>query len=301
MNQVSKKFEYTWEQAVEILRSDPQHKKLIYDSYLSADLEDNCRRYYESCEFAEVVKLTRELLPAAKRVLDLPAGNGIASYAFAKSGFEVVAVEPDSSATVGRNAIEYVKHREHLASIQTIAAYGESLPCQDEQFDLVFIRQGLHHAHDLQNMLSEAARVTKPGGLIIAAREPVVDDYERGLEEFLEAQPDHQLYGGENAFLHRDYVRAFRVNGISLLHDFGPYDSVINAASESIENVEEVLLNSRPGRILNVFLPSAIVTLLGFMVLRFRNKEQGRLHTFVGRKSMRSEANKNGASRLTTL
>jgi len=299
MNQGKKKFEYTWEQAVEKLRGDPQHQKLIYDSYLTADLQDNCQRYYASSEFAEILRLTKQLLPDAKKVMDLPAGNGIASYAFAKAGFEVLAVEPDSSATVGRNAIEFMKEREQLC-IQTVEAYGENLPCKDEEFDLVFIRQGLHHAHNLQQMLSEAARVTKLGGLIIGAREPVVDNYQQGLQEFLDTQPDHQLYGGENAFTHRDYVEAFKKNGISLVHDFGPFDSEINLASGSMKDVELMLLNSRPGRILNTVLPNTVVQRLGFLALRFQNKEQGRLHTFIGRKRFEARGNKSGAVRQTT-
>lgn len=299
MSEVCKKFEYTWEQAVEALRGDPQHQKLVYDSYLTSDLEDNCRRFYASTEFAEILRLISALRPQAQKVLDLPAGNGIASYAFAKSGFEVVAVEPDPSATVGRGAIEKIKQQEQLANITPCDAYGENLPCNDEEFDVVFIRQGLHHARDLFQMLSEAARVTKADGLIIAAREPVVDDYDKGLQTFLDEQPDHQLYGGENAFMHRDYVNAFKRNRISLIRDFGPYDSIINLAPSSFGSVESMLLNSRRGKMLQTVLPAKIVARLGFMVLRLRNNNQGRLHTFVGRKRTNGRRIQHGRSFLT--
>lgn len=282
---MSTEFKYTWEQAIEILRNDPQHQKLIYDSYLTADLADNCHRFYESSEFAEVLKLLERLSPKAKRVLDLPAGNGIASYAFAKSGFEVVAVEPDPSSSLGRGAIDSVRQRESLTNIHIIDAYGESLPCRAEEYDLVYIRQGLHHAKDLRKMVAEAVRVTKRGGLIIAAREPVVDDYSGGLQTFLDAQPDHQLYGGENAFMHRDYVRAFRLPQVTLLCDLGPYDSIINLAPISFASVELMLLNSRPGRILGTFLPSAFVYWLTLSALKLRFREQGRLHTFIAKRN----------------
>ena len=109
---VTEKFKYTWEQAVEILRNDPQHQKLIYDSYLTSDVEDNCSRFHTSSEFSEVLRLIKELMPAAQTVLDIPAGNGIASYALAKSAFNVTAIEPDPSASVGRGAIEYVREKE---------------------------------------------------------------------------------------------------------------------------------------------------------------------------------------------
>jgi hypothetical protein len=110
--EATKKFDYTWEQAIEILRNDPQHQKLIFDSYLTADFEGNCQRFYASTEFTEVLRLINELLPGAQKVLDVPAGNGIASFAFAKSGFKVTAIEPDPSASVGRGAIEYIRQKE---------------------------------------------------------------------------------------------------------------------------------------------------------------------------------------------
>ena len=284
---VTKKYEYTWEQAIEILRNDPQHQKLIYDSYLTADFEDNCRRFHTGSEFSEVLRLIRKLMPAAQTVLDIPAGNGIASYAFAKSGFKVTAIEPDPSSSVGRGAIEYIREKEGLQNIDIIDAYGENLPFADETFDVVYVRQGLHHAKDLRKMVSQAARVTRRGGLIIAAREPVVDDYNGGLQAFLDAQPDHLLYGGENAFTHRDYLCAFNLKHVEMLYDLGPYDSIINLAPNSFENVETMLLNSRPGRILRVFLPAPVVYRFGLAVLKRRFKDQGRLHTFIARRSVR--------------
>lgn len=292
---MTKEFAYTWEEAVEMLRKDPQHQKLIYDSYLTADLADNCHRFLASTEFVEVLRLIGELSPRAAKVLDMPAGNGIAAYAFAKSGFEVVAVEPDPSPSVGSSAIAYIREKEGLAKLNIISAYGENLPCEDEEFDVVYIRQGLHHARDLRQMVSEAVRVTKGGGLIIASREPVVDDYQGGLKTFLDAQPDHQLYGGENAFTHRDYLKAFQSKQVLLLRDLGPYDSIINLAPGSFAGLRSMLLNSRSGRILKRVLPSAIVYRLGISVLKIHHKEQGRLYTFVARR------NENGTLRRAIL
>src|ERR1051325_2328558 len=89
----------SWEQAVVALRGDPKHHELIFDSYLTSDLLGNCRRFLVSREFSEVKALIARGMPGARDVVDMPAGNGIATYAFAKAGFRVVAVEPDPSAT----------------------------------------------------------------------------------------------------------------------------------------------------------------------------------------------------------
>ncbi|MGA9996658.1 MAG: class I SAM-dependent methyltransferase [Pyrinomonadaceae bacterium] len=286
---MTKQYPYTWEQAIELLRRDPQHEQLIRDSYLSADLLENCRRFEASEEFAEILKLIRAYMPQAHRVLDLPAGNGIASYAFAKSGYEVAAVEPDPSESLGRGAIAFIMQQEGLKNICPVEAYGEELPFADEEFDVAYVRQGLHHARDLKLMVSELARVLRPGGLLIASREPVVDDYEAGLQKFLDEQPDHQLYGGENAFKHEDYLRALRHRSLALISDLGPYDSVINLHPNSFDKLEQELVNSRSGRILNTVLPRAFVYRLALMALRRITREQGRLHTFVARKLNRKK------------
>jgi ubiquinone/menaquinone biosynthesis C-methylase UbiE len=280
---MSKSFPHTWEKAIELLRQDPQHEQLIYTSYLSADLVENCHRFRESQEFAEVLKLIRLHHPDARRVLDIPAGNGIGSYAFASSGYDVVAVEPDFSASVGLKAIEFVKDQESLSNIHLAAALAENLPFETASFDLAYIRQGLHHAHDLKKMVADVVRVLKPGGLLIASREPVVDDYYESLQKFLDAQPDHQLYGGENAFKHEDYLKALR-RDLTLLSDLGQYDSIINLYPRSFAELEGELVKSRSGRILSTFLPRPFVYRLGLFVVRRMTGEQGRLHTFVARK-----------------
>ena len=91
--------------AVLQLRADPQMADLVRDSYLDRDVLAAGKRFVDSAEFAEV----RQRLGDHWRngiVVDLGAGTGIASYAFAQSGAQkVYAVEPDPSEEVGRGAI----------------------------------------------------------------------------------------------------------------------------------------------------------------------------------------------------
>ena len=165
--------------------------------------------------------------PDARDVLDVPAGNGIATYAFARAGFRVVAVEPDPSTSVGRGAIVTSLSAENLEA-RIVDAFGEKLPFDSASFDVVYVRQGLHHARDLKAMLREYARVLRPGGVLLGCREHVVDDYGASLREFLDSQVDHQLYGGENAFTLADYRAAFFDAHLSIVEEIGPYDSPIN-------------------------------------------------------------------------
>lgn len=279
MLQQKKTFPYSWEEAIDILRADPQHRELIYDAYLTIDLAGNCRRFAGSAEFIEVCKLIKVYREDARDVLDIPSGNGIAAYAFARRGFNVVAVEPDPSASVGRGAIATSLSAENL-NARIVDAFGEKLPFDSRSFDVVYVRQGLHHAQNLRAMLSEYARVLRAGGLLLACREHVVDNYESSLQSFLNAQVDHQLYGGENAFTLRDYRAAFVGAGFSIVEELGPYDSPINLHPNSLEGLEAKICESVPGRILGSVLPKSLVSKLGMWHLR-RSNRPGRLYSFV--------------------
>jgi SAM-dependent methyltransferase len=274
-----KTFPYSWEEAIDLLRQDAQHRELIFDAYLTSDLRGNCHRFAESEEFADVLRLIRAYRPSARDILDVPAGNGIATYAFARAGMNVVAVEPDPSASVGRGAIVTSLATENLEA-RIVDAFGEKLPFESASFDVVYVRQGLHHARDLKAMLREYARVLRPGGLLLGCREHVVDNYESSLRDFLASQVDHQLYGGENAFTLADYHAAFSEAHLSILDEFGPYDSPINLHPNTPDRLAAKICESAQGRILCLLLPKSLVLRLGMWRLR-QSKRPGRLYSFV--------------------
>ena len=91
-----------WEDAVEWLRSQPDQQDLVLNAYYDDPLIHAARRYWESCEWEEVRKL---LGSTTGQALDVGAGRGIASYALAREGFAVTALEPDASPLVGAGAI----------------------------------------------------------------------------------------------------------------------------------------------------------------------------------------------------
>ena len=279
MLQPKKTFPYSWAEAVEILRNDPQHRALVYDAYLTSDLRENCRRFAESDEFLEVRNLIETYRPGARDILDIPAGNGIATYAFARAGFNVVAVEPDPSASVGRGAIATSLSAENL-EVRILDAFGEKLPLDSDSFDVVYVRQGLHHAQDLKAMLAEYARVLRPGGLLLGCREHVVDNYQSSLRDFLDAQVDHQLYGGENAFTLMDYRAAFVDAGLNMVREIGPYDLPINLHPNTLESLAAKICASTPGRILGWIMPKSTVSKVGMWQLK-RSNRPGRLYSFV--------------------
>jgi SAM-dependent methyltransferase len=279
-------FKYSWEEAIEILRNDPAHHDLIFNSYLTRDLVGNCERFAESAEFREVLAmLERYARPAsgpaagALKVLDMPGGNGIATYAFARAGFEVTSVEPDPSAMMGRGAIAHVLATAGLTA-RIVDAWGEALPFSQDSFDVAYVRQGLHHARDLPRMVAELARVLRPGGVLLATREHVVDNYGDSLKAFLATQVDHQLYGGENAFTLPDYRAAISGAGLDLTVELGAHDSIINAFPNTPEVLRKKILTSRPGSLLRKVLPDQVVTGVGLWHLK-RRKAPGRMYSFL--------------------
>lgn len=282
--QVNKKkiFKYSWEEAIETLRNDPEHQDLIFNSYLTPDLLDNSRRFAAGEEFAQALELLRQYAPATRQLMDMPGGNGIATYAFAGAGFDVTTVEPNPSKAVGRGAIAHVLAASGLRA-NIVDAWGEQLPFASASFDVVYVRQGLHHAADLKLMLAEISRVLRPGGVLLACREHVVDNYGPSLDAFLASQVDHQLYGGEHAFTLADYRAAMVGGGLEVQREFGPFDSVINAYPNTPDVLRGKILSSGAGRLLSSLLPENAVVAVGTWWLK-RKKTPGRLYTFVATK-----------------
>jgi hypothetical protein len=85
----------------------------------------------------------------------------------------------------------------------------------------------MHHAQNLQMMCNEIARSLKSGGTFIATREHVISKKE-DLQAFLNSHPLHHLYGGEHAYLLKEYLGAIYDSGLHIEKILDPYDSAIN-------------------------------------------------------------------------
>jgi ubiquinone/menaquinone biosynthesis C-methylase UbiE len=59
-----------------------------------------------------------------------------------------------------------------LDQVSTVGTEAETLPFEDESFDLVLGHAVLHHIPDLDRAFAEFKRVLRPGGLIVFAGEP---------------------------------------------------------------------------------------------------------------------------------
>jgi demethylmenaquinone methyltransferase/2-methoxy-6-polyprenyl-1,4-benzoquinol methylase len=90
-------------------------------------------------------------------VLDLAAGTGVSTVAFARNGSYCVAADFSVGMLRGGEA----------RSVPKVAADAMRLPFADDSFDAVTIVFGIRNFHNTVTALREINRVTKPGGRIL--------------------------------------------------------------------------------------------------------------------------------------
>jgi 2-polyprenyl-3-methyl-5-hydroxy-6-metoxy-1,4-benzoquinol methylase len=282
MRQVDTPSLNTWEHAVSWLRHQPEKQQLVLDAYYDDPLEGAAMRFWQSGEWATA----RALMDGRTggTALDIGAGRGIASYALAKDGWQVTALEPDPSNLVGAGAIRLLAEQANLA-IQVEQTISERLPFADGQFDLVYGRAVLHHIGDLSAACAEFARVLKPGGMFIAAREHVISSA-GDLPAFLAAHPLHSLYGGENAHQLGFYEAAIRNGGLQLQNSFGPFESEMNYAPHSPDSLVGEIA-ARAGHVpsgpalVKAMLSMPLLGRIAIQMLQKFDNRPGRHYSFV--------------------
>lgn len=222
----------TWEDAVRWLRDQPGRKDIVRDAYYDDPLSAAAERFWRSNEWVAV----RAIIGTGPGdALDAGAGRGIASYALARDGFTVTALEPDPSNLVGSGAIRTLATEAGIP-IRVEENLSERLPFADNSFDVIFARAVLHHIDDLLAAMREFHRVLRPGGVFVAAREHVIDDASE-LPAFFDSHALHHRYGGENAHPLSVYQDAIRQSGLILERTIGSLDSAINYGPQSISEV----------------------------------------------------------------
>jgi SAM-dependent methyltransferase len=193
----------SWQQAVASLLADPAQAVMARDCYFDGTSVEAGERYWASAEW----RAARQLLPATVgRVLDLGAGRGIASYALARDGWQVCALEPDPSELVGAAAIQgpgacdWLPYR-GLGSFRRAAALPERSLRADSR------APGAAPRPRSGAVLLELYRVLRPGGRLVALRDHAISRA-GDLARFQQLHPLHRLYGGEHAYLLEQYTAA---------------------------------------------------------------------------------------------
>jgi len=97
------------------------------------------------------------------RVLDLGCAGGFMAEALVGRGAVVTGIDPAAEAIAAAG----VHAAAHGLTIRYDVGVGEALPYDDASFDAVVCVDVLEHVADLKRVLSETARVLRPGGLFL--------------------------------------------------------------------------------------------------------------------------------------
>jgi SAM-dependent methyltransferase len=170
--------------------------------------------------------------------------------------------------------------------VQVVEEFSERLPFADGTFDVVFARAVLHHTRDLEAACREFFRVLKPGGMLLAIREHVIST-PGDLPRFLEQHPLHRLYGGECAFMLKQYITALEQAGFPKLDVISPWHSPINFAPYSLDSLKDELARRADlrapvvGRAARALLDLPSIWPLTRWILERVDHRPGRLYSFV--------------------
>lgn len=103
-----------------------------------------------------------------KSVLEIGAGCGATHVVWTrKFGMDAYGIEPEGegfgdSAAIARDLIS----ANGLDPTRIVGATGEDIPFEDNRFDIVYSSNVLEHTADPAQVLREALRVVKPGGIV---------------------------------------------------------------------------------------------------------------------------------------
>ena len=111
------------------------------------------------------------------------------------------------------------------------------------------------------------------------------------LDLFLEQHPLHQLYGGEHAYLLKQYVSAINQAGFNTIEVISPWQSPLNFAPYTLESLKTELV-TRSGikqpvlnRSLRALLDAPIVWPLLRSILDKIDHRPGRLYSFIAKRN----------------
>ena len=153
----------------------------LIDYYNTHDEDGRLLSQHGQVEYITTQKYIHECIEGChgRRILEVGAGTGRYSVALAKEGYDVTAVElVEHNIDVLRGKLDGTEAITVLqGNALDLSAFGAS------SFDVTLLLGPMYHLYtfeDRQKALSEAVRVTKPGGFVLAAycmNEPTVIGY----------------------------------------------------------------------------------------------------------------------------
>lgn len=206
----------------------PHLRDFLIISYRSGHVTDDARNFYASAEFKEIIEILGRLGKGPGRMhhlLDVGCGNGAMSYAFARAGYAVTGIDISEGKLAGLQGARSLIGLDDV-HFRVINGNMEALTMSDK-FDVVFMRQALHHSSDPEATVQGLSRLLVPGGVFCAIREHVILN-QRQFSQFLANHPFQAITQDEHAYTLSTYRSAFRKGGLVRRVELYPFDSDIN-------------------------------------------------------------------------
>ena len=140
----------------------------LIDYYTNYDEDGRLTRRFGTVEFLTTMRYIEKYIKAGDRVLEIGAATGRYSHTLARMGYKVDAVE------LLEHHIEIFKNNTQADEDITITQGNamDLIGFPNNTYDITLILGPLYHLFnqkDKRQAISEAIRVTKPGGIIFAA------------------------------------------------------------------------------------------------------------------------------------
>ena len=221
----------------------------LEDYYNAYNEEGRLLSRHGQVEYLTTMKYIRESLDGVvdPAVLEIGAGTGRYSVTLAKQGLRVTAVE-----LIAHN-LEQLRAKldgsEPIATMQGNALDLSALP--DDAYDLTLLLGPMYHLYtrdDKLRALSEAIRVTKPGGRILVSycmNEPTVIQYVFGLNHLREVMELHMLTPDWHCISEpKDVFELVRTEDIAALDAALPVERLKLVAADGATNYKRELIDA---------------------------------------------------------
>lgn len=167
---------------------DKQYQKLRADGKHGFTSEEDVRDMFA---FVEAV-LQKEGRSPAGRLLELGCGDGCLTLPLAQKGFETYGID------ISPTAIVWAKEKAQAQALNPDFRIGNvlDLPYPDDFFDLVVDGHCLHCiiGEDRERFLSQAFRVTRPGGLFLVMT--MCNEPPEAIQQWYDPLTRYQVHDG---------------------------------------------------------------------------------------------------------
>ncbi len=213
----------------------------LEEYYNSYDEEGRLLSKHGQVEYLTTMKYIKESLERINEplLLEIGAGTGRYSVTLAKEGFDVTAVE------LIRHNLEILNGKldgsEKIKTYQGNALNLSFLP--DNTYDLTLLLGPMYHLYTKQDKikaLSEAIRVTRPGGRVFVAycmNEPTIVQYVFGLDHLHEVLDNNMVTDDWHCKSEpKDLFELVRIEDIEELDDSFPVERFKLVATDGATN-----------------------------------------------------------------